>query len=293
MTRAYMSFGAGVQSTAIAMLAINRDERLLKVTGSLVPELYIFADTGDEPKALYPHVADMKARIEASGAKFLTVSAANAPLAKYVIERTKAGLRTEQLPLFVATEAGGMAPLIRGCTGHFKIEPIRRASNQHFHVWRGKTPRDLGRVFMWLGLSHDEPQRLKSGPVANQKWATYACPLYDMRWTRGDCVNYLASQGVVARRSACVYCPFHSVDEWRAIKAEPEDWAKALELDKTIERTFEKHKCIGHNRAPGSRIVHEPFLTQQGVRLRHLDTSVKDDPQRQLFDNECAGVCGV
>lgn len=40
-TRAYMSFGGGVQSTAIAMLAINRDERLLKATGGVVPELYI------------------------------------------------------------------------------------------------------------------------------------------------------------------------------------------------------------------------------------------------------------
>lgn len=32
MTRAYMSFGAGVQSTAIAMLAINRDLDLRQPT---------------------------------------------------------------------------------------------------------------------------------------------------------------------------------------------------------------------------------------------------------------------
>lgn len=284
-TRAYMSFGAGVQSTAIAMLAINRDARLLKVTGGLVPELYIFADTGDEPKALYPHLADMKARIEASGAKFLIVSAKEAPLSEYVKARTIAGLRTEQLPMFVATDGWSYAPLRRGCTPHFKIEPIRRASNDYFT--------DKSDVEMWLGLSHDEPQRLKSGPVVGQEWATYRCPLYEMRWTRTDCLGYLAALGIHAQRSACVYCPFHSVAEWRNIKAVPEDWEKAVALDEVIEKTFKEHGCIGHNRGQKSRIRNEPFLTQQGVRLRDLDLRQPTNPQQELWDNECAGVCGV
>lgn len=92
-TRAYMSFGGGVQSTAIAMLAISRDERLLRVSGGVLPELYVFADTGDEPEALYPHVADMRARIEASGAKFMTVAAKDGPLSRHVIERFVAALQ--------------------------------------------------------------------------------------------------------------------------------------------------------------------------------------------------------
>ena len=69
---AYMSFGGGVQSTAIAELVIRRDPRLLAVVNQL-PELFIFADTGDEPEAVYAHVEVMKARIEAAGFVFKTV----------------------------------------------------------------------------------------------------------------------------------------------------------------------------------------------------------------------------
>ncbi len=40
-----VSFGGGVQSTALAWLALSGDDRL-----PCVPPLWIFADTGDEPR---------------------------------------------------------------------------------------------------------------------------------------------------------------------------------------------------------------------------------------------------
>lgn len=282
-TRAYMSFGGGVQSTAIAMLAINRDERLLRVTGGVLPELYIFADTGDEPAALYPHLADMRARIEASGAAFATVQTPLGKMGDHIIRAARNGYkRAEQLPYFV-TKGGEAGPVQRRCTAHFKINPLTKYARYWFGVYRNAT--HAGDVVqVWLGISCDERQREKVGPVPKQEWSTYYNPLIQMNWHRADCENYLREQGVVARRSACVYCPFHSMDEWRAIRAVPEDWARVLEMDEALEVGATK-RAFGFD--------NPLYLNRQGVRMRDLDLTEPEDPQKQLWDNECAGVCGV
>ena len=48
----YVSFGGGVQSTAVAMMVIERHPDLIRVMGDVRPELWLFADTGDEPRAV-------------------------------------------------------------------------------------------------------------------------------------------------------------------------------------------------------------------------------------------------
>ena len=281
--RAYMSFGGGVQSTAIAMLAINRDERLLRATDGVVPELYIFADTGDEPKAFYAHNADMKARIEAAGYKFVVVQTPLGNLGDHIIHAATNGhARAEQLPFFV-TKDGEYGPVQRRCTPHFKIKPLTAYARAYFGVYRGRA-HDGGVVQMWLGISADERQREKTGRVPKQEWAEYANPLIAMNWHRADCINYLTGLGITAARSACVYCPFHSMAEWREIAKRPEDWARAIQVDDSLAIAT-TNGAFGFDNAL--------YLNRQGVRLRDLDLTEPDDPQKKLWDNECAGVCGV
>lgn len=285
-TRAYMSFGAGVQSTAIAMLAINRDERLLRATGGIVPELYIFADTGDEPKALYPHVADMRVRIEASGAKFAIVTTPLGKLSDHIMHAVKHGFaRAEQLPFWVAGKDGRFVPVQRRCTAYFKIKALKTYATYYFGVNRG-APHGGGRVKCWLGISADEPQRLKAGMIPDQEWAEYSNPLFDMRWHRADCITYLNEIGVRAARSACVYCPFHSRSEWREVAKDKDAWALVLKLDEQLEAASTSGRHPLGFKAP-------LFLNSEGVRMRDYDLSQSDDPQQRLWDNECAGVCGV
>lgn len=284
MARAYMSFGGGVQSTAIAMLAINKDERLLKATAGVLPELYIFADTGDEPRAFYAHNADMRARIEAAGFKFVVVQTPLGNLGDHVVHASRNGYkRAEQLPFFVVTEDGSYAPVQRRCTPHFKIKPLTAYARAYFGVYKGQA-HDGGIVQMWLGISSDERQREKVGLVPKQAWAEYRNPLIAMGWHRADCINYLASLGVSAARSACVYCPFHSMAEWREVATRPEDWQRVLEVDNALEA----------GAARGAFGFNNPlYLNRYGVRMRDLDLSEPDDPQQRLWDNECGGVCGV
>jgi hypothetical protein len=291
-TRAYMSFGAGVQSTAIAMLAISRDERLLKVTGGVVPELYIFADTGDEPKALYPHLEMMRDRITASGATFRVVRTPVGDLGAHIERAAMLGFkRAEQLPFFVFDEAkfdeakfDEAISVKRHCTPFFKVTPLTSYARHYFGIHKGK-PYDGSALQCWLGISFEEKHRLKVGKIPKAQWATFFNPLYEMRWHREDCINYLGSLGIKAARSACVYCPFHSMDEWRAIKAVPEDWAKALRIDEALEAAHERGGAFGFK--------NPLFLNRWGKRLRDLDMAETDDPQHRLWDNECAGVCGV
>lgn len=100
---------------------------------------------------------------------------------------------------------------------------------------------------------------------------------------------YFAKMGTVVRaaRSACVFCPFKSKDEWRLLKKSAVDWDRACAFDDAVAARYERD---GHF----SRIRLQPFITQDLVRLRELDLTDYSLSQRRLgFDNECAGVCGV
>ncbi len=296
MSRHYLSFGAGVQSTAIALLALNRDSRLLAVTGGVLPSLYIFADTGDEPAALYPHIQKMRAMIEASGADFRIVRGMlkgklRPTLGAHIARAARDGdNRMEQLPFFVKSyELRGIIP--RRCTGKYKIEPITKGARDYFGLpTRGGLRKGQERVTCWLGISADETQRLKAD---KEKWRTYLHPLWDMNWHRADCRNYIAEghtyldgSPVQAMRSACVYCPFHSIEEWRNVKAVPADWKKALEIDDALASGHAEYGSIAGLNCP-------VFLNDRLKRLRDLDLTESDDPQQVLWDNECAGICGV
>ena len=54
--------------------------------------------------------------------------------------------------------------------------------------------------------------------------------------TRGGCKTWLKRNYPerLIPRSACVYCPYHSNAQWRAIKEIPEDWAETIRIDEGI-----------------------------------------------------------
>ncbi len=284
--RAYMSFGGGVQSTAIAMLAVNRDPRLLEASKGVLPELYLFADTGDEPYSLYDHIIDMRHRIQQSGAAFYTVVTPLGSLSEHTLHALRNGhRRAEQMPFFVRCKDGRYGPVQRRCTAHFKLAPLTKRARDWFGVYRGK-PHVPGPVQVWLGISTDEPQRLKTGPVPKQAWLHYFNPLYAMGWSRADCLAYLTGQGIRARRSACVFCPCHRNDEWRQVRQHPLDWARALAVDDALQAaSADGRKPFGFDSPL--------FLHYSGKRLREIDWDATEATEINQWDNECGGVCGV
>jgi len=158
--------------------------------------------------------------------------------------------------------------LHRQCTGRWKIEPMRRWLQAH---------REGRPVEQWIGISLDEFQRMKPSDV---KYITNRWPLIERRMTRLDCIQWLDRHGLeVPPKSACTFCPYHSTAEWRRIKATPEDWREAVEVDRAIRKA----------RPPYDLFVHPARIPLEDVDLR----TEQERGQLSLWDNECTGICGV
>ncbi len=274
------SWGGGVQSTAIAEMVLRGDLPR--------PDLWIFADTGDEPVAIYPHVEKMFARLRADGHTCLIVKhASGMSLSEHTIMKaeTVGGAGAAMPPMFVADKTGTAMPLRRKCTSDFKINVLKRAIKQHFDIPRRKPGKPYhGPVIQeWMGISLDEAQRMR---ISQDPWVEYVYPLIDRGLKRLDCIRYLKKYDNPAPRSACTYCPFHSNREWRNVKQNPKDWAAALDFERRIRAAY--------HAAPNKlKLESEPFLHRSRVPL---DEANIGEGQMELFggmDNECAGICGV
>lgn len=123
-----------------------------------------------------------------------------------------------------------------------------------------------------------------------KRWAFAYYPLIAMGWNREQCARYLATQTyangepVASVRSACVYCPYHSREEWLAVRGNGHDWQRALDLDEELEAAWNGPKSI-------AGLDTEPFLTPERKRLRDTDFSEAGDLDKWL--GECTGLCGI
>ena len=279
-----MSFGGGVQSTAVALLAINRDQRLLDATGGHVPELYIFADTGDEPADVYKNVRAMAEQIRNSGARFETVFRYDDDrrrLSDQVcgsLEKGKQG-GVHWIPAFVATDTSA-APLRRGCTVKYKIEAVHRAARRLLEVKRGTKAPVLD---SWMGISTDEIERVRD---SREKWQVLSYPLIKMGWRRSDCANYIKAHSMTPVRSACVFCPFRSNREWQAMKDHsPGDFAEAVAFENRLHAAFDALES--------PRLNSKPYLHRSREPLGGVDFTGGQLDLPLGVQNECLGMCGV
>jgi hypothetical protein len=191
-----LSLGAGVQSTTALLMHLD---------GELPPfERIVFADTGDEPRAVYEHLRRLRplARID-------TVSAGVGHLSDTVNSTFM------PVPLY---RNGGMGR--RQCTYQYKLRPIRR-----FLRTLKREPIDLA-----VCISTDEIERAKDSGL---QWCRNVFPLLKLGMSRADCLDYLADRWPYpVPRSACVYCPLKSDREWLDLREnQPDDWTAAVAFD--------------------------------------------------------------
>lgn len=254
-----LSLGAGVQSTTLALMSARGEIEML--------DHAIFADTRDEPAAVYEHL-DWLIR--------------SLPFPVHVVGRQR-GLREAllagdddgaRIPFHVG--AGGMGG--RNCTRNWKIRPIRAKVRELL----GAGPRSYiepNADEQWIGISLDEVTRIKPSGV---RFMHNRHPLVEARMTRRDCYRWLEDrQYRIPPKSRCKYCPYQSNADWLGLQECPEEWAEAVELD-------------GWLREPAqlSRFHGETFLHQSRVPLAQADLSAKFTGP-ELFGHECEGMCGV
>lgn len=207
--RAVISLGAGVQSTAMALMA--QEDRW----GDM-PDLAVFADTGWEPRAVYEHLAWLRPRL---AMPIEVVSAGN------IRDDSLSGGRCASMPLHVLNLDGEKGQLRRQCTKEYKLAPIRRRLRALGYV----------SVEMWLGISWDESRRMKPSGL---QWIENRWPLVEHRLTRADCLEWLRERGYPEpAKSACIGCPYLDNARWFDLRENrPAEWADAVEVDRALRR---------------------------------------------------------
>lgn len=268
-----VSFGGGVQSTALAHMVLTDDPRIRSFGR---PGLWVFADTGDEPRRVYAHVEEWGNRIADGGMEFVVVTAPKlGRLSEHVLSGSRAGrVSTKLPPFFVAGDDGRLGPINRQCTEEWKILPVRRSLRARGAHRRAPWP-------VWLGISRDEAHRSR---ISRVQYLTHVYPLIDLNLRRTDCLQMLAGAGIEAPRSACTFCPFRSNEEWRSLRdTSPEDWSDAV--------AFEAACHAEHDEGRMGSLRRRPYLHRSGLPID--EAPIDTDQESFGWGNECAGMCGV
>jgi hypothetical protein len=218
-----LSLGAGVQSTAIALMAC--DGKLPGLNAA------IFADTGWEPTAVYDQVNRLETELNAVGIPLYRVS--NGNLRQDSIDTAH---RFAAIPYFVKNGDGTNGIGRRQCTSEYKLKPINRKCRELL----GANPPDYRSVrkgniaHQWIGFSTDEIHRVNNKHDVLYLKKRY--PLIELDMSRKDCERWLARKGWGHTvKSACIGCPFHGNRTWRDMRDNrPDEWEDAIAFDNAI-----------------------------------------------------------
>lgn len=244
-----LSLGAGVQSSTMALM-------FAKGELTPMPDCAIFADTQAEPNAVYRWLEWLELRLP-----FEVHQVTQGNLLDEVLDPNRG---YNPIPAYKDGSIGR-----RQCTYQFKLRPLHRKMRELAGLGKGKRSKGV-EVVSYVGISHDEVFRMKASEFA---WLENRWPLVEKRMTRGHCLEWMERNGhPKPPRSACVFCPYKSDEEWKHTKkTDARGWETAIKVDAKI-----------------------------GIRGERLHRSEKPlaeieltDNQRDMFTNECEGMCGV
>lgn len=266
-----LNLGAGVQSTTLYLMACLKDP--------YVPiSLAVFADTQEEPEAVYRHLEWLESL---GGPKIHRVTTGK--LGDDLLSgRNSTGQRFASIPAFTLRPDGTEGRTRRQCSREYKTEPVERFIRRELLGLKPKQriPKSV-RVYRYFGFSFDE-----QGRAERMKDQVPHCrfPLIERMMRRADCLRWMDRLWKIPHevpRSACVFCPYHSNAEWRRIRDTPADWQRAVEIDESLR--------INGNIV--NRGLDWPLFVHRSCRP--LAEARIDTEQGSLFDEECEGACGI
>ena len=279
-----LNLGAGVQSTTLYLLSLRREEP------EFVPQFdyAIFADTQEEPQAVYEHLDWLKSL---NGPPILIATAGKlGDDLQHGVNST--GQRFASIPAFTRGPSDVReGRLRRHCTRDYKINVVERVIRRELLGLQPKfpIPKDVT-ITQYLGLSYDESGRVASAKKRYEGKHGFkpAFPLWEMEWTRSDCEAYLrdVAPGRKIAKSACVFCPYHDNATWRRMRDQDRpSWDRAVEIDRALRTD-----------ALAMKSMERPiFLHRSCVPLEEakIDEPVSNYEQHLFgFAAECDGMCG-
>jgi hypothetical protein len=274
-----LSLGAGVQSSTLAlMMAANEIESV---------DCAIFADTQNKPAAVMQWLSYLETLLP-----FPVHRVTRGNLAESEVKprgpSKKTGKRylKNSIPAFVKQLDGSVGMFGRRCTGDFKIEPVIRKLRQLMGVRSVRKSSGI-LVRQAIGISLDEYHRMKP---SQKPWIQSHWPLVEAKMTRRDCLQWMESRGFPRPpRSACVFCPYHSDEEWlRLKKEEPKEFDFAVAFEKRLNSAVKNDQDL----ITGEVFLHRSLVPLDEVKFSRSAPSPRSI-QLGLFGNECEGLCGV
>lgn len=202
-----MSFGAGLNSTALLVFLINNDYPLDEV---------VFADTGGEVPETYDHLKIVDSYLSEHGIPFTIVKSKNGTLYETCMRRRVTP-----------------SQVWRWSTRDYKITPI------HAHYRSLKA-----HINQYLGISFEERNRMKEARVPYVK---NVFPLVEHKIGRYDCIDIISQDNFgfpMPVRSGCFFCPFNSLSRWKEIfDKHPHLYQKAMLLEENSKH-FPKQRLM-------------------------------------------------
>lgn len=269
-----LNLGGGVQSTTVYLMATK---------GEIPPiDCAIFADLGEEPKSVYAHMEWLKSL---NGPTIHVVSAGF--LGNDIIQGNgSATKRAASIPAYTALADGKpLGKVRRQCTSEYKIKPIEKFIRRDL-LGLQKGERTKTQIVQIFGISLDEAGRGTRIKQNSPAWSVPEFPLIQKMMTRDDCLQWLGDFGVphTVPRSACVFCPYKSDNEWLRLRENDADgWARAVEIDDAL-----RMEGTVMNRGLDERL----YLHRSCRPLK--DVMLTDDERGQSnFSFECEGGCAL
>lgn len=225
MTLRTISYGGGVQSTALVALAAQG--KLDDIIGGPV-HAALFSNVGDDSE--HPATLEYVRNIAMPWA-------AERGITIHELHRVKRDGSTEtlmgrltregsrSLPIPVRMDNG--APGNRSCTADFKIKVIGK------WLKANGASKDNPAV-VCIGISTDEITRVSNKRVMPYEQPVY--PLIELGLDRSACQRVIAEAGLpVPPKSSCYFCPFHRPQTWAEMRRdEPDLFWKSAELEATL-----------------------------------------------------------
>ncbi|MEU3568606.1 phosphoadenosine phosphosulfate reductase [Kitasatospora sp. NPDC036755] len=257
-----VSYGGGVQSTALLVLAARRE---------IDYPTFLFANVGDDSEhpATLTYVRDIavpfafSAGIDLRQLRRLRRDGESETLVQCL---SRPDTRSIPIPVRMANGAPGR----RSCTADFKIKVIGRWLREH-----GATtgaPAHVG-----IGISVDEVHR--ANRRRSEPYELIEYPLLDLGLRRTDCVRLIEEAGLpVPPKSSCFFCPFRTVGDWRRQRSlEPDLFAQSVHIEELVNR---RRKALGRDPV---------YLTRYG---RPLAEAISGEPPVVDDDGLCdSGWC--
>jgi hypothetical protein len=246
-------------------------------------EAAIFADTGEEPEAVYRHLAWLRD----SGGPPIMVRAKGRLGDDLMRQENSTHQRFASIPAFTSDGNGAAGMTRRQCSREYKTEVVERTIRREIvGLAPGRAcPRDV-QIVQYIGISWDERSRSVDVERRMKRGWTAVFPLIERRWTRNDCRAYLEKHVPhEVPKSACAFCPFHDDRQWAALKERGgADWERVVQIDNAL-------------RTPGNivnrNLDQKLYLHRSCKPITEIDFSNSKQASFDGFLMECQGMCGV